>query len=145
MWPFKKKGVETLDLPPLPRKGDEEITLLPENGVVPEELPLLQKPSRIEMPQKEIPVTETISSMPKPATRKVSKAVISEKFMRMDDYKKVLGEINEIDSGFDNIESEVSRIVEVKDSRHEKIDMLQGTLEDVSKKLIIIENTLFGG
>lgn len=142
MWSFKKK--RNLELAQNP---EEEITLLPEEGAfVPEELPELEisaKEEAITMPIKELPSVRIIK------TERPSKIMAKEeeidRFMKMDRFKGVVSKINDMNIDFSSMEGEINRAVELKEQRNEKINNLQNTLEDVSKKLMLIDNTLFGG
>jgi len=145
MWPFSKQKPKVLGLPPLPgSKKEEEITLLPEEGFIPEELPQLEpKPGeKVEGEKYEGPVFPTV---PEEEPEKVVKAEIVQKFVRTDRYKNVISEINNMNADFDTINFEVAKIVELKNERNGKIDSLQNTLEETSKKLMYVENILFGG
>ena len=142
MWLFKKK--KNLELSSNP---EEEITLLPEEGsFVPEELPELEisgKEELVKMPVKEMP-SIAMPKLQKPAMRTTTEEIM-DRFMKMDRFKGMVSEINNINVDFSSIEGGIARVVELKTQRNDKIDNLQNTLEDIGKKLMLIESTLFGG
>jgi hypothetical protein len=150
MWLFKKKEASKIELPPLPglqpQKSDE-IELLPEEEMVPEELPPLevkmQMPSQESRPQP-IQITMPVAEQRAVRAQKPTRELI-QRFLKTDDFQSVVLELNGISNDFDTMDYEIERIVELKTIRNQKIDGLQSTLEDVSKKLIFVENTLFGG
>lgn len=146
MWPFKKKTVKALNLPPLPplEREPEEITLLPEEGQIPEELPALELPGMKSEPS-EIVTEEPIvtAQMPKLAKRLVEQP--EDKFIKIEEFKTLLQKINEITMDFDDIDDGIEKVIELKDERGNRIDNIQDTLEEIGKKLIFIEDTVFGG
>lgn len=146
MWPFKKKKFEALDLPPLPKQEDKEIM-----PTMTEEEPLMQFP---EVPSEDIPdeippleLNEEQEGVSEPVieTAKQEKYVIKHKFMKISKYQEIMGEIMNLNNNFSNIDYGISRVFELKGSRDSRIDSLQISLEDVSKKLILVDDTLFGG
>lgn len=161
MWPFKKKKLVLPELPsqaiPIPKK-EEEIELLAED--VPAELPALKampKPiSKAPIPKTapptlppmkplpNLPVQEKEIAVEKPVSMPIE-VIEKHGFIDMEKYKEIMMEINSTAIDFDNIEFEVGRVIELKDERNEKIDDLQDNLEEIGKKLMDIENTLFGG
>ncbi len=139
MWPFKERNTTKL-APISSSKGVDEITLLPEDGI-PDELPTLQESAPIQSIQ--IPISIDMPKREEPVKR--PQIMPAEKFLKMDKYKGILLGINDVNSEFDNIDSEISKVIDLKDSRNTKIDSIQDNLEDVGKKLMFIENSLFGG
>ncbi|MBN2421331.1 hypothetical protein JXB27_03575 [Candidatus Woesearchaeota archaeon] len=146
MWPFKKKDAGELNLPPLnppkPRSGmginDEELI----NKEIPSELPPLEEPA-IKVPEKETEVTEVpVETEPvSPTLRQRGNNV----FIKTETHKEILTGLVDISADFENIDDEIDSVIETKTERYEKIDALQNNLEEVSKKFMLIDQTLFGG
>ena len=84
-----------------------------------------------EEPKQEMPIIEKIPS--------------EDKFLRADNFKHIASEISSINIDFDNINLEISKTSEIREARNTKTDSLQNTLEEVGKKLMYVEKTLFGG
>ena len=149
MWPFKKKRMDVLELPPLPKKELENISFLPE--YIPEDLPPLELKNEPERPKNEISMPENEISAEEQSPEviqvpvKREKSSVPRKFLKMDKYHFILSEITGLNNNFDSISFEISKVCELKEKRDSRIDELQISLEDVSKKLMFIDNTLFGG
>jgi len=147
MWPFSKKKVQGIDLPPLtsPKaKLSDEIELIPEElPVIPEELPSLEEKS-VSVPEKEYegPVFPSIPEEKQAAAKEIE---IAEKFISSGTHNTIIGSMNDVLSDFDNLDYELSRVIELKTTRYEKIDGLQTALEEIGKKMISVDNILFGG
>lgn len=149
MWPFKKKDISSLDLPPLnpPRPSsftaNKETELI--RGEVPSEIPPLDLPA-IKVPEKEV-TEEDISETPvemepvQPALKPRGNNV----FIKTETHKEILTGLTDISADFDSMNEEIENVIETKTERYEKIDALQSNLEEVSKKFIMIDQTLFGG
>ncbi len=150
MWPFKSKKIETLQLPPLPPMSDsEDISLMPEE--VPEELPPLEElntnhtPREVSNPDSEEGVMPDMNIPPQSITRGKFISPKSEKFIMMDKYKELLGKLVSTNEELNNVDSEFSKIMKLKEEKDSKITTLQNSLEETSKKIMLMENTLFGG
>lgn len=144
MWPFGKKEDKGLDLPPLsspkPIQNDE-IELIPEDiPEIPSEIPSL----KLEMPKKEeysgpvFPIEEEKPQMR--VSRKIETG--SDKFITTDAHRNIILETLNIKSDLDNVDFETNKVINLKTQRYEKIDGLQKSLEEVSKKLMYADNML---
>lgn len=152
MWPFKSKKIETLQLPPLPSKFDNDVSSLPElPEEIPEEIPPLE-----ELNANKALVQQTspdvgaefpeIPAMPENVVKKERFAIPSkDKFIMMDRYKELLTQLVSTNEEFHSIDSEFSRVIKLKEEKDSKIDALQNSLEETGKKMMFMENTLFGG
>jgi hypothetical protein len=141
MWTFRKKEAQDMNMQVPKPKNSDEIELIPE------ELPELEtKQNSFVEPAEgalfpEIP-EERVLKTSKPLA--IKKGPI-EKFIKTETHNNIFSQISEIMTDFDNMDFEISRVIDIKDQRNTKIDNLQDSLEDVSKKLMSIDNTLFGG
>ena len=152
MWLFSKKKQEGI-LPPLPvpkapAVNADEIELIPEDlPEIPSEVPSLDfKKQTIAIPQKEM--TEPSMMTVIPATRVVAMRAVKEtasKFIKTETHQNVVLGINEINNDFDLMNIEVERVIELKGSRDQKIDSMQTTLEEVGKKMLEMDQIMFGG
>ncbi len=143
MWPFRKKEVKGIELPLFTAsKSKEIIELLPEE-FIPEELPPLDVkmvPAKPEAAYKG-PVFPTL-----PAHRPmVKERGVTQPFISTELYKDILSQINNTSVDFDKIDFEIGRAIEFNETRSEKTDGLQRSLEEISKKLLYVDATLFGG
>src|SRR3989338_11629394 len=149
MWPFKTKKIETLQLPPLPGKFDnEDISLLPEE--IPEEIPPLEELKNEQQASPDIegePMPETEMPFQQVNIAKKQRFVMpsSEKFITMDRYKEILTQLVSTNEELSSVDSEFSRVMKLKEEKDSEIDALQNSLEETSKKMMLMENTLFGG
>jgi hypothetical protein len=143
MWPFSKKESRSLDLPPLnaPKPNFKgEIEIIPDELLeIPNELPQLQEKTMMTFPEKEI--EQPMVHVERPKKTIETKDV----FIKTETHKSIISGINEVVFDFDRINNEIERITDIKTSRYEKIDGLQSTLEEVGKKLMTIDQSLFGG
>jgi hypothetical protein len=137
MWLFKsKKQATPVQISPVPMPEKEEIELIPE------ELPPLEGSmpvSTIQVPSKG-PVFPEI-----PEEREMKVEIIKDKFIKTAVFNDTTAGINSIQTDFANMDFEIARVVQLKSERDGKIDALQDTLEEIGKKLMHIEQTIFGG
>ena len=69
----------------------------------------------------------------------------SEKFIIMDKYKEILTQLVSTNDELNNVDSEFSKVMKLKEEKDSRIDALQSSLEETGKKIMLMENTLFGG
>ena len=133
---------------------DDEIDLIPER--IPDELPPLEMTLKaISMPMKnmtslskEMPLFPEI---PQEQMEVVSKQQVirriesTNKFIEQQQFKSIISGLTQVTYDFDNVDIEIEKAMELKEMKYEKMDGLQSTLEEVSKKLMQIDATLFGG
>ncbi len=149
MWPFKSKKIETLQLPPLPSKIDDgDISLLPEE--IPEEIPPIEELKTNQTPVWEAnPDVEEFPEIPSQPVNAVKKGRIVvpkvEKFITMGRYREILTQLVSTNEELNDVESEFSKVMKLKEEKDSRIDALQNSLEETSKKMMSMENMLFGG
>lgn len=144
---FKKKK---LVLPELPAKSGvkkEEETEILSDAVFPDELPELEiKSKTFESPETELDeVSLDAKPISMPKMREIGKEKLERGFVSTEKYKEILSEINAIKIDFDNVDFWIARAAELNSQRNEKTDAMQNDLEEISKRLMFIEDALFGG
>ena len=149
----KKKGTPVASTASKPM-FDDEIDLIPES--IPDELPPLEIKSKvITMPMKDMTSVSKemplFPEIPQQQMEVVSKQQIvrriepRNKFIEQQQFKSIMSGLHQVVMDFDNVDIEIEKSIELKDMKYEKMDGLQSTLEEVSKKLMQIDATLFGG
>lgn len=147
MWPFKKKTPKIPELPPLPITNIEQ-----KAEEIPEELPPLElKSEKIQPAEEETsmyespePLEKTIQQKPEFSKQGIRFAS-GEKFMSSDAFQNIASNINSMTMDFNEIDIEIGKILGIDNAKGEKMESLQGTLEETGKKLMFIDNSLFGG
>ncbi len=171
MWFGKKNQNIEMTLPSSPKSQlSDEIELIPEElpsmpgkPEIPDEIPELEIKSRIApqqnvksnviVPEKEdseinlMASEEQVEQKPQQIQFAKKEPTIQkqDKFISTETHNAVLASINSIGSAFGNMDDEIGQTMTLQRTRNERIDNLQSTLEDASKKLMIIDQTLFGG
>ncbi len=157
VWPFNKKKQVATDLPPFldSNAKEQEIELIPEElppleikGQVMEESKPMMSGREIMQTETMIPTAASEEIITTPITRSRPTMIKHEpmqKFIKMDTHSRILSNISSITADLNGINTELNHADNVKTSRYEKIDDLQSSLEDISKKLMQIDNSLFGG
>ena len=132
MWPFKKKQAEPLELPFL------EMSNEPAKDVV------LYSDDKSEARENIIPLPEktVVENEPVQATISQKKGDV---FIKTETHKAIIETINDVSYDLENVNKDVTRISSIKENRYERINDLQSSFDDISKKLMIVDQTLFGG
>ncbi len=137
VWPFKKKKVEPLELPFLdvPSEPAKDVVLYSSNE---KESDLKENTSTpVEIEQKEEIQPEQV--------QQTMNSRITSIFIKTETHKLIVEDINDLSNNLDTLSKEIVQNTSTKDSRYEKINELQSCFDDVSKKLMVIDQSLFGG
>ena len=165
---LKRPNLESIELPPLPPE-DESFPSLPELPPLPDEPKLKQFDEEIQSPifpeipedapselppfpemKREIPrinmgkieeedAKKEKALLEKARERRIEKPI----FVRVEDFKQVLADINEIKAEIKNAEDCLVQITEVKNEKDKGYNAWNSELKDLERKFIFIDKTLF--
>ena len=66
-------------------------------------------------------------------------------YVRVDNFKATLGSINIVRSDLRKSEEALTKLENIKSSKDKSFDKIKSSLDDLQKKLIFIDKTLFKG
>ncbi len=146
--PPPPEDLELPELPPLP--GEEEEIKKPEE--VPKEIPEL-KPIREEtIPIKPIPTIPSHEIEPEKEEIKKPIAVVKEQrfpptgkemFVKADRYRELLKSVNIVKGKIKESENILERLNEIKNIKDKEFEKWRTLLEDMERKAVYIDKTLF--
>ncbi len=64
-------------------------------------------------------------------------------FVKIDDYKKILGLVDELRNKTAQVKKTVSKVKDLREKEQESIEFWEQKLEDVDKKISYLDQTLF--
>lgn len=135
---------ELPELPAIEEEPELEIPELPKMpSYAPEEIPKKPEIPRFK-PEIFVPVEDIVKKpIFKPKVHEAHKAV-KPIFIKLDDYRGVLDEIEAIKSHLNNFEEASMRLEGAKDNRDKRFARWNDVFKDIQKKLVFVDKTLFG-
>ena len=149
-----------LDIPPPPLPSDTEIPPpIAEEDHPPSELPEIKMSEFENMPHfeefPELPPIESVPEDKEPELTRAQKEDMREEleakeitepiFVKSSQFKNVLFEINSIRDKLKESETILSDLEDIKDDRESQFKKWNFQLEDIQKKLMLMDKTLFKG
>lgn len=125
---LRSKPKNILDELPPPPDFQKQVTTLAEEEKVPSRIPSLELHG----------ITPT--ALPTPVHVRIPQGPL---FVRMDQYRQVLQFIEEIKVTFKSEENFFLDINEMKNARDQKFELLHTALEDLQRKLLFVDKTVF--
>ena len=146
------KGYDMPDFPKFPETGEAQ-EAFPEPEMQSMPLRPLEAPARAVQPmpaaqQKEMPESEPQHMQRRSLfhhERSSDRPARKEVYVRVDKFKSVLDSISMIRSSVRKSDEVLMRLESMKNSKDRSFDRVKSSLEDLQKKLIFIDKTLFKG
>ncbi|MCK4521193.1 MAG: hypothetical protein KAU20_01375 [Nanoarchaeota archaeon] len=142
-------------LPPLPKfEESAKLPPLPELPPVPtplnEERPLPEMPEKKELPSLELPEIKREEEPEEKAAAPVEQEFEIEHpeghvFVKADKYKGILSSVNVIKRELKGADGCIDRLNELKNRKDKEFEKLRVQLEDIQKRSISVDKSLFGG
>ncbi len=136
------KPYSELEFPPMPSEllGEEEELEIPS----PPESIVPKAEKVVEPASKASPVKEIVAGV-KEAEKELKILPKKAIYVKADKYKLMLGEIRLSKSKLTAAEEGIERLAELKLVKDKEFEKWRESLEDIQRKLIFIDKTLFGG
>jgi len=149
--PSKEEAIP--EFPAFPEMEEEPRTFIqPKATAIPEPAPMLSQSMPLpQAPEEEQPMPANI--YPKMERRLFAheKRLLRERpsartiYVRVDNFKAALGNINIVRSDLRKSEEALAKLENMKNAKDKSLDKMKSLLDDLQKKLIFIDKTLFEG
>lgn len=149
----QKRGEGLPELPPLPEEEVPEMPEIPEEGAEFPEIPPFPEETEVPLPEvgeEEIPrpieplrpVAERMIPSTR-VTRPLEKAVKKQRFITIDEFRQIRGDISSTRGILKKASSFFSKLERVKGSEDKGYAELCNSLQDIQEKIVFINKTLF--